>query len=91
MVTKEERGVGGGINYKVGINIYTLLYVKYITNKVLLYSTGNYTQYFVITCKGRESEEEWIYTSLSLSLSIYIHTHIYIYIYPCTPETNTIL
>ena len=27
----------------------------------LLYSTGNYTQYFVITYKGKESEKEYIY------------------------------
>ena len=52
---------------KVGLNIYTLLYIKYITNKDLLYSTGNYTQYFVITYKGKESEKE----------KIYIHTYIY--------------
>ena len=31
-----------------------------ITNKDLLYSTGNYTQYFVITYKGKESEKEYI-------------------------------
>ena len=27
-----------------------------INNQDLLYSTGNYTQYFVITYKGKESE-----------------------------------
>ena len=48
---------GGGINKEFGINIYTLLYIKQITNKDLLYSTGNYTQYFVITYKGKESEK----------------------------------
>ena len=41
-----------------GINIYTLLYIKQTTNKDLLYSTGNYTEYFVITYKGKESEKE---------------------------------
>ena len=41
-----------------GINKYTLLYTKWITNKDLLYSTGNYTQYSVITYKGKESEKE---------------------------------
>ena len=29
----------GGINWKNGIDIYTLLYIKYITNKDLLYNT----------------------------------------------------
>ena len=50
MVTKgemEERD-------KLGIwdlNRHTTIYK--ITNKVLLYSTGNYTQYFIITFKGK--------------------------------------
>ena len=38
----------GGINEEVGINIYTLQYIKQISNKVLLYSTGNYIHYPVI-------------------------------------------
>ena len=29
----------GSINWKNGIDIYTLLYIKYITNKDLLYNT----------------------------------------------------
>ena len=29
---------------KFGINMYTLLYLKWITNKDLLYSTGNSAQ-----------------------------------------------
>ena len=32
-----------------------------ITNRDPLYSTGNYTQYFVITYKETESEKEHIY------------------------------
>ena len=39
----------GGVNWKFGIKRYILLYTKYINNKDLLYSTGNYTQYLVIT------------------------------------------
>ena len=55
------KGGGGEINQEFGSNIQSLLYKKEITNKDLLYSTGNYTQYFVITYMGRESEEEYIY------------------------------
>ena len=29
----------GGINWEMGIDVYTLLYLKYITDKNLLYST----------------------------------------------------
>ena len=47
---------------KIGINIYSLLYIKQITNKGLLYSTGNSTQYSVMTyIYGKESKKEWIY------------------------------
>ena len=59
MVTKGERG--GEINWEIGIDIYTLLYIKQINNKDLLYSTGNYTQYSVMTYKGKESEKQHIY------------------------------
>ena len=38
-------GKGGGINWEIGIDIYILLYIKQITDKDLLYSTGNSTQY----------------------------------------------
>ena len=51
----------GGINWEIGIGIYTLLYIKQITNKNLLYSTGNSTQYSIMTYMGKESTKEWIY------------------------------
>ena len=59
-VTKGEMW-RGRINEEFGINIYTLLYIKQITNKELLYSTGNCTQHSIITYTGKESEKEWIY------------------------------
>ena len=43
------------------MNIYTLLYVKQITNRDLLYNTENYTQDSVITSKEKEFEKEYIY------------------------------
>ena len=59
-----QRGnlVGWGTNQKLGMNIHTLLYINWITNKDLLYSTKNSTQYSIITYVGKESEKkEWIY------------------------------
>ena len=56
-----QGGRGGGINWEIGIDIYTLLYIKQITNKDLLYSTGNSTQYSVMAYMGKESKKEWIY------------------------------
>lgn len=41
MVVTEGETYGGGINEEFGINISTLLYIKPITNKDLLYWRGN--------------------------------------------------
>ena len=49
------RGNGGKISWKLRIDIYTLLYIKQITNKDLLYSTGNSAQYFIMAYMGKES------------------------------------
>ena len=54
MATKGERA--GGINWELGINRYTLLHMKQIHNKDLLYNTRDYIQYLVITYNGKESE-----------------------------------
>ena len=43
------------------MNRYTLLYLKEITNKDLLYSIGNYIQYLVMSYKGKESEKEYVH------------------------------
>ena len=51
MATKGERE-GGQDKLEYWINSYKLLLVKLISNKDLLYSTGNYIQYLVITYNG---------------------------------------
>ena len=38
---------GGGIDWEFGINMYTLLYLKYIAGRDLLYSTKNSAQYSI--------------------------------------------
>ena len=48
--------------------INTLLYIKQISNKDLLYNTRNYAQYFVLTYMGKASEKEYTYIII-----IYIH------------------
>ena len=45
----QGEGLGEGIVREFGINMYTVLYLKCITNKDLLYSTGNSAQYYVTT------------------------------------------
>ena len=44
-----NQGKGGERNSQSGIDMYMLLYLKWINNKDLLYNTGNSAQYFVIT------------------------------------------
>ena len=51
-----------------------------LTNKDLLCSTENYTQYTVITYKGKESEKEYIYTHIHIHIYVYIYIYIYTYI-----------
>ena len=48
MVTRWE-GWRGGIVRQFGTDMYTLLYLKWITNKDLTYSTANSAQYYVTT------------------------------------------
>ena len=59
-----KRKARKGINEEYGINSYIPLYIKYISNKDLLYSTGSYIQYLIITFNGKESEKKYITESL---------------------------
>ena len=40
-VLDTNRGRESGMNWDIGINMHTLLCIKYITNENLLYSIGN--------------------------------------------------
>ena len=62
--------VGGrrGKNWEVGTDIYTLLCIKQITNKNLLYSTGKSTKNSGMTYMGKESKKERTYTCNWLTL-----------------------
>ena len=52
---------GGEMDWEFGISRCKLLYTGWINNKVLLYSPGNYAQYPVINCNGKEYEKECVY------------------------------
>ena len=64
---------------------YTLLCMKYITNKNLLCSTENSTQYSVKTYMTKESKKEWIY----IYVCVYIYIYMYIYIHFAVPQKLT--
>ena len=48
------KGQGEEIVREFGINMYTLLYLKWITSKVLLYSIGNSAQCYAAAWMGGE-------------------------------------
>ena len=53
VVTRGEGWEEGGTVRELGIDMYTLLYLRWITNKDLLYSTGNSAQCYVTTYMGK--------------------------------------
>ena len=65
-----HEGKGKGIVREFGIDIYTLLYVKWITNQELLCSIENSTQCYVAAWKGREFAGKFIYVYVWLSLFV---------------------
>ena len=58
---------GEGRVREFGMDMYTLLYLKWITNKDLLYSTWNSVQRYVAACMGGEFWGEWIHVYVWLS------------------------
>ena len=49
------------MNWEFGINKCKLLNTEWINNKVLLYSTGNYSQYPMINLNGKEYGNVYMY------------------------------
>ena len=72
-----EEGREGKVR-ELGVVMYTLLYLKWIINKDLLYSTGNSAQCSVAAWMGGDFGGEWIHVYVAESL-------------PCSPETVTTL
>ena len=57
------------MDWEFGISRCNLLRIEWVNNKVLLYSTENYTQYPVMNHNGKEYEKEYICITASLLLS----------------------
>ena len=55
------------MDWEFEISRCKLFYIEWINNKVLLYSTGNYSQYPVINYNGKEYQKEYIYTYIELN------------------------
>ena len=50
----------GGMDWEFGISRCKLVYIRWINNKVLLYSTGNYIQYPAINSNGKEYTHTYV-------------------------------
>ena len=49
-----EQRMGGRKVWELGMDMYTLVYLKWITNRDLLYNTWNSAQYYVVALMGGE-------------------------------------
>ena len=65
---------GEGILRKFEMDMYTLLDLKWLTNKVLQYSTGNSVQYYAATSMGEEFEGDCVCTAESFCCALEIVT-----------------
>ena len=54
LVVAKGECVGGRMEWEVGVNRYKLLYIEWMNNKVLLYSTENYIQFPMINHNGND-------------------------------------
>ena len=62
-----------------GVNRYTVLGIKQINNKDLLYRLGNSIQYLVITYNRKEPEKECVCVCVCVCLHTYMYIYTYIY------------
>ena len=67
LMVAEGEGGGEGIVRELEMDMYTLLYSKWIINKDPLYSTWNSLQCYVATWMGGEFGEEWMHAYIWLS------------------------
>ena len=51
----------GGKDWDLGISRHKVVYIGWMDKKVLLYCTGNYSQYRVIHHNGNKYEKEYIF------------------------------
>ena len=68
LVVAKGEGGGGGMDWEFGISRCKLVYIGWINNQVLLYSTGNYIQYPVINHNGKQYEKKNVCMCITESL-----------------------
>jgi len=74
VIAKGEEG-RRDMDWEFGVSRYKLLYIGWINNKALLYSTGNYIQYLLINHNGNEYKKEYVSVTESLCCTAEITQH----------------
>ena len=77
----QREGLGRGMEWEPGVSRYKVLYTKWISYKVLLYSTRNCIQYPVINHNGKEHLKNNVYVCICVCVCVCVYIYIYIYIY----------
>ena len=62
------------------VSRFKLLYMEWINNKVLLYSTENYIQYPMLNHNGKDYFKKMC---VCVYIYIYVYVYVYMYIYIC--------
>ena len=78
----------GYLGSLAGTDMYTLPCLKWITNKVLLYSTGNSAQCYAAAWTGEEFGGEWTHVHVRMSIHACVCMAESLH---CSPETITVL
>ena len=65
LVVAKGEGRWGGMDWEFGVSICKLLYIEWVNNKVLVYSTENYIQYPAINLNGKEYKKRNVYICIT--------------------------
>ena len=71
----QGEGGGSGVDREFGVSRCKLLHLEWISNEILLYSTGNYIQSLVMEHDGGECEKKDVYMCVCVCVCVYIYTH----------------
>ena len=59
-VVANGEGGGSGMDWEFVVNRCKLLHLEWVSNEILLYSTGNYIESLVMEHDGGECEYGWV-------------------------------
>ena len=72
LVIAKGEGKGSGTDWEVDVNRCKLLHLEWISNEVLLHSTGNYNQSLGIDHDGRSHKKRYIYVCIYVCVCVYL-------------------